>query len=63
MPSRRAVSDIFEISATNGWFTLALPVVIPLIGLAVGAVARWYRRAGFRSRPTCDPLPTHERSL
>ncbi|WP_028933332.1 APC family permease [Pseudonocardia spinosispora] len=58
------VSDTFEIDAANGWFTLAVPLVILLIGLAVGAVAKWYRRApDFHGHPTPDPVPTPERSL
>lgn len=46
------LSDTLAVSVDNGWFSLLCPAVIVLAGLAVGAVAKWYRRApAFAPRP------------
>lgn len=39
------LSDTFAVSAANGWFNLLCPSVMVAAGVAVTAVAKWYRRA------------------
>ncbi|MDT3395752.1 APC family permease [Streptomyces sp. B1866] len=47
------LSDGFAVSAANGWFSLACPAAVLLLGLATGAIAKWHRRSPrfTRSRP------------
>ncbi|MFI9331011.1 APC family permease [Kitasatospora sp. NPDC052868] len=40
-------ADHFELSADNGWFQLAVPVLMIGTGLVAAAWARWYRRSPY----------------
>lgn len=41
------LSDGFAISVENGWFNLAAPVIIVVIGLVAAASAKWRRRSPY----------------
>ncbi|SHN47338.1 APC family permease [Cryptosporangium aurantiacum] len=53
------LSTEWAIGADNGWFSLAAPGVVLLLGLVVAAVAKWHRRSPYftrRSASTEDTL-------
>ncbi|MEV6341889.1 APC family permease [Actinoplanes sp. NPDC051851] len=41
------LSDGFALDVENGWFNLAMPVVIIALGLIAAAVAKWHRRSPY----------------
>ncbi|WP_067814543.1 APC family permease [Actinomadura kijaniata] len=51
------MSDGFAVSAANGWFNLACPGAVLVLGLLVGAVARWRRRSPYFDRPRGRVFP------
>ncbi|BCJ43423.1 putative amino acid permease [Actinoplanes ianthinogenes] len=44
------LSDSFAISVENGWFNLAAPALIVLLGIGAAAMAKWRRRSPYFAR-------------